>query len=215
MFVGVSILSCASFAIADVVELKTGQRVEGTLKKLSLSSASIEVGGQLITFESGKIRAIYFGAAPGPAPSTARPSHAQDALRALKDLQSATSANVTYRDYGPRVTDTKIRVDRYLRSPEQGDANVREALKLALGSYVAIASLWGNILFGPIGVERRKILDHTLAVFASCKTQEPDIQTKIIEFSVAGTSALLPGSRTALPAMFECASERVNELKDQ
>jgi hypothetical protein len=56
-----SILFCASLAIADGVELKNGQGVEGTLKQLSLTSVSIEVGGQVITFESSKVRAIYFG----------------------------------------------------------------------------------------------------------------------------------------------------------
>ena len=52
---------------ADVVELKTGRRVEGTLKQATPASVSIEVGGQTITFTGDKVRAIYFGAAPTPA----------------------------------------------------------------------------------------------------------------------------------------------------
>jgi hypothetical protein len=203
ILVGVCILLRAGLAPADVVELKNGQRVEGTLKQLSLTSVSIEVGGQVIILDSTKVRTIHFGSAPPSLLPNVQPTPAQDALRALKDLQSATGASLTYRDYGPRVSDTKIRVDRYLELPEQGDAKVRAAIALALNSYVALGSLWGNKLNGPVGAPAFKVYVQAQDAFQSCK--QPGISQKIADFSVMGSSE-------ALPAMLECASERVNEV---
>jgi hypothetical protein len=58
-------------AYADVLELKTGQRVEGTFKQGTAANISVEVAGQTITIELEKVRAIYFGAAPAPTPKPA------------------------------------------------------------------------------------------------------------------------------------------------
>ena len=41
----------------------------------------------------------------------------EEVLAALKGLQSVVSAGVTYRDYGPRVADTDVRVDRAFETP--------------------------------------------------------------------------------------------------
>jgi hypothetical protein len=77
--IAVFVLIAASSALADVIELKTGQRVEGTLKQATPASVSVEVGGQTITFTGDKVRAIYFGAAPAPqARPSARSSSAPD-----------------------------------------------------------------------------------------------------------------------------------------
>ncbi len=63
--VALSVTAVAS-SWADVIELKTGQRVEGTFKQATPAGVVIEVGGQPITFEQEKVRAIYFGPAPPP-----------------------------------------------------------------------------------------------------------------------------------------------------
>jgi hypothetical protein len=82
----------ASPALADVVELKTGQRVEGTLKQADQASVTVEVGGQVVTFKAEQVRAVYYGAAPSTAAAVPPSS---DALRALKALQSAATAGVS------------------------------------------------------------------------------------------------------------------------
>jgi len=91
----IALVACLSlgtaFAWADVVELKTGQRVEGTFKLATPAGVVIEVGGQTITFEPEKVRAIYFGSAPSP---QAAPSALGGALQALKGLQSVTRGGV-------------------------------------------------------------------------------------------------------------------------
>ena len=129
-----------SLGLADVVELKNGQRVEGALKSATPASISVEVGGQTITFEGDKVRAIYFGAAPAPpAPAT---SLRGDAIRALKGVHSATTGGITYRDYGPRVTDAKIVVDRYLGEDTADAPPLREAIGAAMRYYTLAGNAW-------------------------------------------------------------------------
>ena len=53
-----------------VLELKSGERLEGTFKQASVDGGIvIEVGGQAITMPFAKVRAIYFGAAPTATPT--------------------------------------------------------------------------------------------------------------------------------------------------
>jgi hypothetical protein len=133
----IALVLAAVPALADVVELKTGQRVEGTLKQADQATVTIEVGGQAIIFKAEQVRAMYYGSAPSTAP-VAEP--ASDALRALKALQSAATAGVTYRDYAPRVTDAKIQVDRYLAGKPAGPE--RLPISKAMDFYVLASSAW-------------------------------------------------------------------------
>ena len=91
-------------AVGDTVELKTGERLEGTFRQAGSTGVTIETAGQLITIPLKKVLAIYFGGAKtrphGPAPS-------QEALDALRALRSVTEAGISYREYAPRVLDTK------------------------------------------------------------------------------------------------------------
>jgi TonB family protein len=47
---------------ADTIELKSGERIEGTFKQATSAGPVIEVGGQSITIPLGRLQAIYFGA---------------------------------------------------------------------------------------------------------------------------------------------------------
>jgi len=49
---------------ADVIELRTGERVEGTFKGADDSAVRIEIDGRLVTFAPAQVRAIYYGSAP-------------------------------------------------------------------------------------------------------------------------------------------------------
>ena len=60
---------------ADTLELKTGERMDGTFKQATQAGLVIEVAGQTITIPLEKVRAIYFGAptsAPVSGPSWQR-----------------------------------------------------------------------------------------------------------------------------------------------
>jgi hypothetical protein len=125
---------------ADVVELKTGQRVEGTLKQTTPASVSIDVGGRTITFTGDKVRAIYFGAAP--APTASAPSPVSEAMRSLKAVQSAVTGGISYRDDTPRVTDAQIVVDRFLELRDAATPDVREAVAMAMSFHVFAGTAW-------------------------------------------------------------------------
>jgi len=129
-----------SLLFADVVELKTGERIEGTFKQANAAGVVIEVGGQAINMPLGKVRAIYFGAAPA-SPAQAHGSTSSDALDALKGLNSVTTSGITYRDYAPRVLDAKVRVDRYMASAADGDMKTR--IGVAMRYYELASTAWG------------------------------------------------------------------------
>jgi hypothetical protein len=127
-------------SLADTVELSTGQRIEGTLKQATQQAVVIDVQGKLITFEAALVKAIYFGKTPRAA-EAAKGVSAGDAIRALKGLQSAVRVGLPFRDYGPRVIDTRIKVDQYLDT-KVGTPNLRQALGRSMMFYEAALSTW-------------------------------------------------------------------------
>jgi len=150
MLIPVSFL-VASFLLpdpmaADLVELKSGERVEGTFKQATPTGVVIEVAGQTITFPLDRVRAIYFGAAPVMAGKELTPPQPSpllmSALNALKALSSMTEMGVTYRDYWSKVQETKIEVDRFLQDPAQSDLPARKNIEEVLGFHVLAAQIW-------------------------------------------------------------------------
>jgi hypothetical protein len=57
-------------SLADVIELKTGQRIEGMLEQATSAVVIIKVDGRRTTFRTEQVQAIYFGAAPVPSVKT-------------------------------------------------------------------------------------------------------------------------------------------------
>ena len=66
----------------------------------------------------------------------AQSSPAADALDSLRALKSVTEVGVNYPDYKSRVLDAKIKVDKYLATPEKDDAAQRAKIKSAMQLYV-------------------------------------------------------------------------------
>src|SRR5439155_804030 len=132
------LVGIAASAEAEVVELKTGQRIEGALQEVTAINVVIEVGGQRIIFERGKVRAIFFGAAPSP---SSKIGAGYEAVTALRALQSVTTSEISYRDYSPRVLDAKVVVDRYLAEREGRDDSKR-AIATAMRLYSFVAAAW-------------------------------------------------------------------------
>ena len=124
-------------ALADVVELKTGQRVEGTLKQADQTSVSVEVGGQVVTFKAEQVRAVYYGAAPAIEPPAALKPGAR-ALAALRALKSVAEAGTVYRDYVSRVADAKVEVDR----DSVTSSELNAALGGAMNYYILARNVW-------------------------------------------------------------------------
>jgi len=159
-------LTATASAWADVVELKTGQRIEGTFKQATPAGVVIEVGGQAIRFDPEKVRAIYFGPAPpaqvSPAASGSleRGKRALDAVRAV---QSATRAGVNYRDYSARVLDAKVSVDREFAGwDEPADQPVREKIAGAMELYLTVSAAWNAKLMRQFPASVYDATDRTL-----------------------------------------------------
>jgi uncharacterized protein with von Willebrand factor type A (vWA) domain len=101
----------------------------------------IEVGGQAVTFEQEKVRAIYFGPAPE---QPAKTSDRDDAIKALKALQSVATGGTDYRNYAPRVSDAKIAVDRYLSSETPDPQEAKAAIQKSMGFYSLASAAWNS-----------------------------------------------------------------------
>jgi hypothetical protein len=72
----------------------------------------------------------------GPTPE------AREAVQALTDMRSALSVGVTLQDYGRRLADAKIKVDRFLSQPERGDKELRMAVAHAIEHYRLAGKAW-------------------------------------------------------------------------
>ena len=60
----------------------------------------------------------------------------------LPSLSVIAGGNVSYREYKPRVINTKIIVDEYLRTPDHADAALRSAIGDTMGFYALASSVW-------------------------------------------------------------------------
>lgn len=83
---------------ADTIELKTGERLEGTFKQASSAGVVIDIGGQAITMPLSKVSAIFFGN------SSSRVSDPlmREALHALQAVQATTAVGVNLINYTTR-----------------------------------------------------------------------------------------------------------------
>jgi len=159
--------------LGDTIELKTGERIEGTFKQATSAGAVIEVGGQTITIPLEKVQAIYFGVVP--ARTVAGPSPSQEALDTLKALRSVTTSGISYSEYAPRVLDARIKVDRYLSSPAKDPA--RSAIELAMRYYELASEAWR---MGVLAVDVGKTIveDPSLAACTALKAAAPSMVTR-------------------------------------
>jgi hypothetical protein len=136
------LFSLSMLAFADTVELKTGEHIEGDFKGATDTHVLIETGGQRLFFDIQKVRAVYFGKNPGIASVPSGLAFAE-ALRALKDLRSATSnSSITYGDYSSRTNDTKIKVDRYFENKANVGGPCDEPIKDSMQLFSLASSLW-------------------------------------------------------------------------
>jgi hypothetical protein len=69
---------------------------------------------------------------------------ANDALKALRKMASATEVGISYQEYGTRIIDAKAEVDEAIRQLPDGE--VREHISLAMEAYADAARAWGQML---------------------------------------------------------------------
>lgn len=131
------LLLAVSLLFCDVVELKNGQRLQGTFQQATSAGVVIEVGGQSITMPLEKVRAIFFGALPLPQATV--PQTSDRALQALKTLQAITKISVQLPQFLIQIADATVQVDS-LRNDAPGSA----AIRLAMHYYELSASAWST-----------------------------------------------------------------------
>jgi hypothetical protein len=72
-------------------------------------------------------------------------SAARQALSALQDVQALVSAGVTYQEYGRRIADARVAVDRLLREcPDDLVPPSREKIEQGMLCYEIAARQWGE-----------------------------------------------------------------------
>jgi hypothetical protein len=202
---------------ADVIELRTGERVEGTFKGADDSAVRIEIDGRLVTFAPAQVRAIYYGSAPSiqaPAAPTALQER-DEAIGALEGLRSVARTGLTYREYAPRVSEAQIVVDRYLRKEDGGPA-IRGAIADSFRFYALAGAAWNAGLsrgnYAAVGT------DSALArcadaqrVIAESKRKSPFIWRAKGAGEGATTGMVI--ANDGIAALWSCASDKLAEAE--
>lgn len=130
---------CPVSARADILELKSGQKLEGQYVGGSKEEIRFQVGSQTLKFPVAEVSRITIGTSGQEDFYKA----AKEALRQLKALASVVEGGPTYRDYAPRVTDAKIKVDQFLEEYRASPLpRFNQHVAGSLGFYVAAASAW-------------------------------------------------------------------------
>ena len=195
---------------ADVVELRSGQRVEGTFKGADDSAVRVEVDGRIMTFTPAEVRAIYYG--PAPVAKTPGPLPERDeAIGALAMLRAVARTGATYQEYAPRVSQAQAAVDRYVQA-EDGAPAVKGAITDALHFYALAGMAWkaglsrGN--YAAVGTDPAlNQCEPAQRVIAESKRSAPFIWRSkgAGEATTTGTVIASEG----LPALWSCASDRL------
>lgn len=208
VLIGVLTLSVSSAAFADVVELKTGQRVEGALKQATRAGVSIEAGGQVMTFPAQKVRAIYYGTAPAP-PAGSSSSAAKDAVLALKDLRSATTVAQTYTEYQRRLADAKVKVNRALESADT--VRIRPQASTAMSMYGLAGSIWSaKIQLRDFDWQFEAVRSAVRDIAPACRGVKTLQDRQADDDTMDNRTALVDG---VVPALWSCASDKIAEAE--
>lgn len=214
----IALIGLLTFAIglhawADVIELTTGQRIEGTLQQASRDGVVVEVGGQVVRFDPARVRAIYFGTAPPVTAATAS-APGSEAVRALKDFGAALQVGVNLSEFQRRLADVNARVQQY---SEHSSANseLRQHLSAAVVLYKFAGEAWGASL---MKYETLQVPKNSAALQlcpqAGVYVRSHDEAAKFRDFG-----AHVIQGRTACASLAEmtqmCAAERVTAAEQQ
>lgn len=225
LIIMLAMLVCATWprsASADVVELRGGDRVEGTLKVASPEGVVIEVAGQSIRFDAVKVRAIYFGvvgqpaappeAPPPPAPPLAPPPPSAPpgagALQLMQSLRATVAAGTTLREYEMRLNGTAPVLELYLAGlPPAGADAIRDAIRY----YLLAESAWSNqgITSRTVWLKRDDALERcpTYQEFATA------MRAKGEAYYAERTKSYIVIADGAVPVLWTCASDKITEAE--
>lgn len=130
-------------ARGDVVELRTGARIEGTVRQVSAQTVVVvDAEGRAVTIERDRVAAIYLG--PG-APPIADLAAARTALRALGNIHATVMRGVTYAEYTVSTTKAAAIVEQSLRQLGDKDVELRNSIAKVMELYAFADRAWRSI----------------------------------------------------------------------
>jgi hypothetical protein len=145
---------------------------------------------------------------------------AQEAIQALKAVQSITNLGVNFRDYQPRIGDAKIKVDQYAARPGH-DARVAAHLNLAMGYYALANEAWGVTIRGGSGSDwsERKEAVWRIMQSAECEPLRAFTEARTKSLWLWGRRPEYPGDDLEqklfgpiVPTIWQCASLAIRDL---
>jgi hypothetical protein len=125
------------------VVLKDGQTLKGKFISANSKKLSIIVGSSSQEMNMSDIASLIFSesqTSSGANTDSASTSAARDAIKAVRKLDSATSAGVTRAEYGTRLIDAKAVVDDLLPRISEGD--LKSEIDSAMREYVSAGDIW-------------------------------------------------------------------------
>ncbi len=215
-------------AAADVVELTTGERIDGTVVQTTATGLVIELSdGRLVRLEQSRVAAIRFDptsrAAPAPAPTLSRPVVApvprlasvelETAFFAFRRLHAATARPLAREDYDALIAETRERVDQYLTAPVADDLGIRQALDTALRYHIFAAAAWARY---EARVDLRLL--GTDPVISQCRDLRELIARDAARWQFNPHDPAFAGLIAAsegLPALWTCAADAVAHAEER
>lgn len=125
------------------VVLKDGQTLKGKFLSANSKKLSIIVGSSTQEMNMSEVASLIFSdtkASSATTVGTESTSSAREAIKALRKLESATSAGVTHAEYGTRLIDAKAAVDELLPRISAGD--LKSEIEAAMLEYVSAGEIW-------------------------------------------------------------------------
>jgi hypothetical protein len=192
---------------ADVVELESGERVEGLIRQADPVAVIVEVGGQVIAFERERVRAIYFETPPW----AARRPMPGEALQAVKALWSGVTGTGSRLENGARLRELRSTLDRYLAGAAGASPGASDPVGDAIRYYVLAESAWGNLSPSTrtVWLKRDALLDRCRAYrdFAQA------MRAKGEAYYAERTRGYVNISDAVIPVLWTCASEKIAEAE--
>lgn len=200
-----AVASMVASADADMIELVSGERIEGKVVKVADDLVYVETEAGVVLLPRHTVRSM--GSTPAVAPPAAP---AGEVVTALKGLQAAAASQMSQKEYAARVAQNRPVVAKYLQeagaAPPRGVDAVRDAFAL----YEFVAAVWESRLTNSapasaaIGrsavIDRCPALQKVVADYPPATDQETAWRRGVaIEFEI--------------PRILACASEKVAEAE--
>jgi hypothetical protein len=197
----------AATASADVIELTSGERVEGQLLQVIGEWVVVETGGKTVSFLRLNVRTIHLTPLP-PVRANTPGVPVAEVVAALKHLQAVAAKPVEHGEYVRQLAERREVIDKYLKEPAGASPALRTAVGDALAYYEFAGSVWESRLTNSASasaavgrsplIDRCPRLQRIVATYPPPDNQETAWRRGVaIEFEI--------------PTIWACASEKVTE----